>query len=224
MAANGDETQLELDSYNSEYVERLLDNYLQDPSQVAPVWQQYFRNLTGGNGDILVAPRRPSFHPASVFNPPSKPSASPTSDASYRLLQHHVDQLVVGYRVHGHRAAKLDPLGLAPRDSTPLDPAHYSLAPDDLDREIMTTFGGGDSRPMLLRDLIGLLDATYGGHIGFEYMHIPDRKMREWIQQRIERSDPEKSPSREIQLRILTKLTDAVIFEEFVRKKYIGAH
>jgi 2-oxoglutarate dehydrogenase E1 component len=232
MAANGDETQLELDSYNSEYVERLLEDYLQDPSQVAPVWQQYFRNLTGGNGDVLVAPQRPSFRPASVFNPLSQPTAStrslpgpsPASDADYRLLQHRVDQLVVGYRVHGHRAAKLDPLGLAPRDTVPLDPAHYKLAPADLDREIMTTFGGGDSRPMLLRDLIALLDATYRGHIGFEYMHIPDRKMREWIQQRIERSDPEKSPSHEIQVRILTRLTDAVIFEEFVRKKYIGAH
>ncbi len=224
MSANGDETQLELDSYNSEYVERLLEDYLQDASRVSPVWQQYFRKLTGGNGDTLVARKRPSFQADSVFNPPSRRPSIRALDESSRLLQHHVDQLVVGYRVHGHRAAKLDPLGLAPRDSVPLDPAHYALTPEDLDRQIMTTFGGGISRPMLLRDLIARLDATYRGHIGFEYMHIPDRKMREWIQQRIETSDPERSPSREVQLRILTRLTAAVIFEEFVRKKYLGAH
>ena len=87
----------------------------------------------------------------------------------------------------------------------------------------MTTFGGRDSRPMPLRDLIDRLNRTYCGHIGFEYMHIADRNVREWIQQRIETDDIERSPSRDMQLRILTRLTDAVIFEEFVRKKYLGA-
>lgn len=228
MSANGDESHLELDSYNSEYIEQLLDDYLQDASRVSPVWQQYFQKLTAGNGETLTAPKRPSFKPASVFNPPSRRPAVAVAprqlDESARLLQHLTDQLVVGYRVYGHRCAKLDPLGLAYRESTPLDPAHYGLSLMDLDREIMTTFGGGQSKPMSLRDLIDRLDATYRGHIGFEYMHIPDRKMREWIQQRIETSDPERSPSRDVQLRIFTKLTDAVIFEEFVRKKYLGAH
>jgi 2-oxoglutarate dehydrogenase E1 component len=226
MSANGDDTQMELDSYNSEYVEALLEDYLQDASRVSPVWQEYFRKLTGGNGSTAVARtrKRPSFQADTVFNPPSRRTSVRVLDESSRLLQHLVDQLVVGYRVHGHRAAKLDPLGLAPRDTVPLDPAHYGLTPEDLDRQIMTTFGGGISKPMLLRDLITRLDATYRNHIGFEYMHIPDRKMREWIQQRIETADTEQSPSRETQLRILTKLTAATIFEEFVRKKYLGAH
>jgi 2-oxoglutarate dehydrogenase E1 component len=224
MSANGHDTLAELDSHNSEYVESLLEDYLQDPSRVPPAWQDYFRKLTGGNGHVVTAHHRPSFQPASVFNPASARRSSRRNDDSSRLLQHRVDQLVVGYRVHGHRAAKLDPLGIAPRDSTPLDPAHYGLTPDDLDREIMTTFGGGESRPMTLRNLIKYLDSTYRGHIGYEYMHIPVRKMREWIQQRIETADPERSPSREVQLRILTRLTKATIFEEFVRKKYLGAH
>ena len=130
---------------------------------------------------------------------------------------------MVGYRVHGHLAAKLDPLGLAPRNPLPLNPGHYGLTAADFDREVMTTFGGRDSRPMRLRELIDRLNRTYCGHIGFEYMHIADRNVREWIQQRIESDDIDRSPSRDMQLRILTRLTDAVIFEEFVRKKYLGA-
>ena len=74
-----------------------------------------------------------------------------------------------------------------------------------------------------MRKLIERLSETYCNYIGFEYMHIPDRQMREWIQQRIERANGDMPPSREVQLRILTRLTDAVIFEEFVRKKYLGA-
>src|SRR5690349_11691639 len=192
MSATGDDTLAQLDSYNSEYVEQLLEDYLQDPASVSPLWQNYFQSLTDGNGIHVPARHKPSFQPASVFNPPAPPQPAPRrADQADMLLQHRVDQLVVGYRVHGHRAAKLDPLGLAKRDTTPLDPAHYGINPSDLDRVIMTTFGGGDSRPMPLRELITRLDATYRDHIGFEYMHIPDRKMREWIQQRIERSDPE---------------------------------
>jgi 2-oxoglutarate dehydrogenase E1 component len=139
------------------------------------------------------------------------------------LLQHRADRLAVAYRVHGHLAAKLDPLRLAPRHISPLDPENYGLTTSDYDREVISTFGGGTPRPMKLRELIECLEHTYCGYIGFEYMHIADRTVREWIQQRIETRDHESSPPREIQLRILTRLTDAVIFEEFVRKKYFGA-
>jgi 2-oxoglutarate dehydrogenase E1 component len=71
--------------------------------------------------------------------------------------------------------------------------------------------------------LIDRLNLTYCNHVGYEYMHIADGHVREWIQQRIEKRQPDASPPRDIQLRILTRLTDAVIFEEFVRKKYLGA-
>src|SRR3954447_10631984 len=119
MSANRDESQMDLDSYNSEYVEALLEDYLQDASRVSPVWQQYFRKLIAGNGETAVTRKRPSFLADSVFNPPSRRASVRVLDESSRLLQHHVDQLVVGYRVHGHRGAKLDPLGLAPRDTVP---------------------------------------------------------------------------------------------------------
>ena len=223
MPENNGNNTVKLDSRNAAYVESLLADYLNDSSSVPAVWQQYFRELTAGNGEDLTPPRRPSFKPASVFNPTCSPEATRESVQSAQLFQHRVDQLVVGYRVHGHLAAKLDPLGLAPRNRLPLNPGHYGLTVDDFDREVMTTFGGRESRPMRLRELIDRLNRTYSGHIGFEYMHIAERNVREWIQQRIESDDIDRSPPRDIQLRILTRLTDAVIFEEFVRKKYLGA-
>jgi 2-oxoglutarate dehydrogenase E1 component len=214
---------LELDSRNAAYVEGLLEEYIRDPNSVPPVWQQYFRQLAAGNGGSLAPARRPSFKRSSVFNPAGSNGDFSADIRSQELFQHRVDMLVVGYRVHGHLAAKLDPLGLAPRNPLPLNPGHYNLTIDDFDREAMTTFGGRESRPMRLRDLIDRLNRTYSGHIGYEYMHIAERNVREWIQQRIESDDIDRSPSRDIQLRILTRLTDAVIFEEFVRKKWLGA-
>ncbi len=214
---------VEIDSRNAAYVEELLEEYLKDSSSVPTVWQQYFRSLTQNNGDVLTRTRRPSFKPSSIFNPNGHAASPQKFDKDAQLLQHHVDQLVVAYRVHGHLAAKLDPLGVAPRNDSPLNPANYGLTPADLECEVMTTFGGRDSRPMRLRKLIERLNRTYCHAIGFEYMHIAERNVREWIQQRIETDDIERVPNREIQLRILTRLTDAVIFEEFVRKKYFGA-
>src|SRR6266576_6957201 len=139
MSKSNGNGEVQLDSRNAAYVEGLLEEYVKDSSSVPPVWQQYFRKLTDGNGEVLAAPRRPKFKPTSVFNPSGQGLPQRESDQAAQLFQHHVDQLVVAYRVHGHRAAKLDPLGLAPRYRSPLDPANYELTPANHDREVMTT-------------------------------------------------------------------------------------
>ena len=64
---------------------------------------------------------------------------------------------------------------------------------------------------------------TYCRSIGVEYMHINERPIRKWMQERMEGCENHLNLSRKEQLRILTRLTDAVVFEEFIRKKFIGA-
>jgi 2-oxoglutarate dehydrogenase E1 component len=214
---------LELDSHNAGYVERLLAEYLRDASSVPPSWRDYFSELSHGNGAELVPGRRPSFRPASVFNPAGAEVAGRRRSDDALLLQYRVDELVDAYRTLGHLAAKLDPLGLAPRDDSPLDPANYGLGLGDFGRKVFSTIGGGSPQAASLGELIERLKHTYCSSIGFEFMHIPDRSVREWLQKRIEQPAEDRSPPRETQLRILTQLTDAVIFEEFVRKKYLGA-
>ena len=223
MADDANSNPLDLDIHNAEYVEQVLEDYIRDASSVPPFWQQYFSELSGGNGADSLPRRRPSFQPSSVFNPLAIAKTSQRSDNSALVRQQRVDELVDAYRTFGHLAAKLDPLGLAPRKRSPIDPANYGLGPADLDRDVIATIGGGTPLPVKLSELIDRLTKTYCGFIGFDYMHIADRNVREWMQKRIEQVELDKSPPREIQLRILTRLTDAVIFEEFVRKKYLGA-
>src|SRR5687767_15957572 len=76
---------------------------------------------------------------------------------------------------------------------------------------------------MTLRQIIERLRNTYCRSIGVEYMHIDDLKIRRWLQERMEPTENRINISRKEQLRILTRLTDAVTFEEFIRKKFIGA-
>jgi 2-oxoglutarate dehydrogenase E1 component len=54
-------------------------------------------------------------------------------------------------------------------------------------------------------------------------MHIDDLEVKNWLQEKMEGTQNHVRLSREEQLRILVKLTDAVIFEEFIQKKYLGA-
>ena len=78
-------------------------------------------------------------------------------------------------------------------------------------------------RLLPLREIIERLRNTYCRSIGVQFMHIDDYAIRYWLQERMERSQNRLALSRAKQLRILTRLTDAVVFEEFIRKKFIGA-
>jgi 2-oxoglutarate dehydrogenase E1 component len=79
------------------------------------------------------------------------------------------------------------------------------------------------NRLLPLREIIERLRNTYCRSIGVQFMHIDDFGMRYWLQERMERAQNRLALSRDEQLRILTRLTDAVVFEEFIRKKFIGA-
>jgi 2-oxoglutarate dehydrogenase E1 component len=57
----------------------------------------------------------------------------------------------------------------------------------------------------------------YCGSIGAEFMHIPDRERRQWIQQRMESEAPK--PDQE---QILERLIRAEIFEQVLQTRYLG--
>ncbi len=219
------------------FVEGLYGDYLMDPSRVPPEWQRYFSELDGDparRGTSLG----PQFRPASLFGnapghtngasvptgaAPEKNGAVASSGISQALVrQDQVDALIRAYRVRGHMMAKIDPLGL-PRPSQPeLDPAFYGLAPADLDRKFSsrTIFG---AEALTLRQMLTRLSNTYCRSIGVQFMHIDDLTVKNWLQDRMEGTENRLELSREEQLRILTKLTDATIFEEFIQKKFVGA-
>ena len=137
-------------------------------------------------------------------------------------MQESVDLLIRNYRVRGHLIAKVDPLGI-PRPMPPeLEPKFWGLSEADLDRQFSTYLLAG-SNSQTLRDIMERLRNTYCGSISAQFMHIDDLEVREWLQGRMEESQNRLRLSRDEQIRILTRLTDAVIFEEFIRRKFVGA-
>lgn len=158
--------------------------------------------------------------------PPPSPKASAAapleaqSDAA--LWQDRLDQLVRAFRVRGHMSAQLDPLGLPRPEPPELQPASYGFSDADLERRFSTeTIHGADT--MTLGGIVERLRNTYCRSIGVEFMHIDDPEVIGWLLDRMESSQNRLALSRREQVRILTKLTDAAVFEEFLRKRFLGA-
>ncbi len=217
-------------SLNVGFVEELYADFLREPGSVPADWRGYFERLAGGpraggsGGDGFR--RRPGFVPRSIFAGDGRPAgaagspAGPLPDLVTR--QHCVDQLVRNYRVRGHIIARTNPLNL-PRPTPPeLDPCECGLADCDMDQVFAFDRAGGiEYWP--LRRILEHLRNTYCRSIGVQFMHIDDLSERRWLLGRMEASENRCQLSRDEQVRIFTRLTDAVVFEQFVQKKFVGA-
>lgn len=167
--------------------------------------------------------RRPSRY-YSLFRSsnPNEDTEISERDMSIAQLQDRVDQLVRGFRVRGHLEAKLDPLGRPRPANRDLHPETYGLLPSDMERSFSTRTIYGDN-VRSLGEIVDRLRNTYCRSIGVQFMHIDDHDIRNWLQHRMEGTENRLKLDRQTQLRVLTRLTDAVVFEEFVRRKFVGA-
>jgi 2-oxoglutarate dehydrogenase E1 component len=222
-----------LNTLSLAFAEGLYADFLDDPQSVSKDWQTYFATL-GQDSNFASKPKLgPSFQPSSLFGAASPrtngaaktngngaPVLQGVSEAAVR--QDRVDALVRAYRVRGHMMAQIDPLGL-PRPRQPeLDPEFHGLTADDLDRRFSSrTIAGAEV--LTLRAMLTRLRNTYCRSIGVQFMHIDDLSVKNWLQDRMESTENRIELTRVEQLRILTKLTDAAIFEEFIQKKFVGA-
>lgn len=212
------------DPVNLTFVEDLHLEFLHDPHSVSPAWQEYFHDLTN-DGEVQAAPRRPSRPPKPLFDPGrgrvGHTMTAAGSSVEGIAAQDRVTQLVHAYLARGHLAAAIDPLEL-PRPTHPeLDPAFYGLSEIDLDRAFFT-HGIPGADLLTLREILAHLQATYCRSIGVQFMHIDDPARRSWLRERMETTQNRGHLKRDEQLRILARLTDAVLFEEFIHQKYPG--
>lgn len=130
-------------------------------------------------------------------------------------------RLINMYRMRGHVLADLDPLGTEPGRGPELDLEYYGLTLWDLDREFYCD-GLGGKKTAKLRDIIQLLRETYCGKIGAEYMHLLDLQERKWLRETMESTTNTPELTKDDKEDILHKLNQAMAFEQFLHKKYVG--
>ena len=210
-------------SQNLAFVEDLFLEWLKDPTSVGEEWNTWFLSQAEAVPEGLRnrGTLAPKLAQGTLFSPAGNGLATRTPSAGDEAsVQHKVDKLVRNYKVRGHRVADINPLYRTEVRIPELDPSYYGFTDADMNRPVVAEYLSGVST---LGELIEALKSTYTRTIGVQFMHIDNLAVREWLQSNIEPTRNRMDLPRETQLRILTRLTDATIFEEFIQKKFVGA-
>jgi 2-oxoglutarate dehydrogenase E1 component len=188
-------------AWNIEYIEAQYQKWQAAPESVSREWQYFFQGFELAHAKAAEVP--------------------PVGDRDAGDGAEKVQALIARYRNLGHLMACLDPLVACPTHHPLLDLNAFGLTRDDLDREFRApeSFGGGR---MPLREMIALLQETYCRAIGVEYNHIQDPAERDWLIERLESGGRLLQVGDEDKERILEKLYQAALFEQFLNRKYVG--
>lgn len=181
-------------------IESLFLQYTQDPNSVDVSWRDFFKGFEFA---------RTSYE--------TEGGALPENVTK----EFKVVNLIYGYRHRGHLFTKTNPVRDRRTYAPTLALENFGLSDKDLD----TTFQAGNELGLgnaKLRDIIAHLEATYCQSIGAEYMYMREPAVVKWLQERMEKSKNTPAFSNAEKKVILKKLTQAVVFENFLATKYVG--
>ncbi|MFT4752687.1 MAG: 2-oxoglutarate dehydrogenase E1 component [Salibacteraceae bacterium] len=132
-----------------------------------------------------------------------------------------VFQLIEGYRTRGHLFTKTNPVRARRPYTDTISAEYYGFTAQDMD----TVFHAGNKLGLgavKLKEIVSFLEDTYCRSIGVEYVYNRKPEQLEWIIERIEKNRNTPSYNSEQKIRMFTKLSEAVEFEAFVHKKFVG--
>jgi len=206
---------------NIAYIEDLYESYLDNAQSVSAEWRDVFQQLPkidGANFEYKHSEIREEFKQLAK-NPVKQLAVGGTDAKQVKVLQ-----LINAFRFRGHQNAQLDPLGLWKRAKVrDLKLSHHELSENDFDKEFnLGSFAVGQES-MTLGELYKVLQKTYCGSIGAEYMHITSTTEKRWIQQRLESVQSQGSFSKAEQTEILKGLIAADGIEKYLGAKFPGA-
>ena len=209
-----------LDSFknggNSEYLEILYEDYLENPNSLPSEWKKYFDSIQNGQIDVSHKSIEEQFR-NKKFPTESKVEISENSKAS------DVQNLINAYRRRGHQVADIDPLGLRLKKEVPdLKLGFHNLSENDLESSFSIS-NFQNSKELSLKDIISSLKQTYTASLGYEFMHIMDSRIRRWFLDKIEGKPTPYSFNSDEQEHILKRLVDSEGLEKFLASKYPGA-
>ncbi|HEX6433806.1 MAG TPA: multifunctional oxoglutarate decarboxylase/oxoglutarate dehydrogenase thiamine pyrophosphate-binding subunit/dihydrolipoyllysine-residue succinyltransferase subunit, partial [Gemmatimonadales bacterium] len=153
-----------------------------------------------------------------------RPSTPAGQDTVAPEMMYHVAAamaLVKAFRMHGHLAARLDPLGTDPIGDPALEPASLGLTPEIMENipsKVLRIAVPGRT----LAESLPFLQATYCGTMAYEIEHISTHEERVWLREKIESGAYRQPLAPERQHWLLQRLTEVEALERFLHKAYLG--
>ena len=201
---------------NSQYLDHLYEQYIEDPSKIKPEWKKYFDSIQNGQNDQSHKLIIEKFRNKKVTIKKPFPSTESSNSSD-------VQNLINAYRRRGHQIATIDPLDLRVKKEIPeLGLSFHNLTPNDLTEKFaLSNFL--NSKEMQLKDILESVKSTYTSNIGYEFMHIGNSKIRKWFLERIEGKKTPYNFSQDEKSHILKRVVDSEGLEKFLASKYPGA-
>ncbi|RWY47892.1 2-oxoglutarate dehydrogenase E1 component [Mucilaginibacter gilvus] len=196
-----------IDSGNAAYIDSLYESYKQDPESVDFGWQKFFEGFDFGK----------ESQPAKAAAPTATGSVMPEN----LLKEINVMNMIDGYRTRGHLFTKTNPVRERRQYFPGKELETFGLSEADMD----TVFNAGVEvgiGPAKLRDIRQLLEDTYCRAIGAEYRYIRNPIKLKWFEDRMETKRNTPNFSIEEKKMMLSKLNEAVVFENFLGTKFLG--
>ena len=231
-------------SVSPAFIDALYARYKASPDSVEPQWRQMFEGLeSAGRGPSWINERWPlsttddltaALDPTQMEPAPKPqkgkpaPAAAAPAPSQADIIKAagdaiRVQLLIRTYRVRGHLAANLDPLGLSGLRELPADltTEYHGFSDADIDRPVY--LGGTLGMEWAtVREVVDTLRANYCGNVGLEYMHIADVEERRFLQDRMEGKDKGVDFTPQGKKAILNKVVEAEQWEKFLGRKYVG--
>lgn len=180
-------------------VEKLYEQYKSDPNSIDEQWQKFFQGF-----EFAQTQFPKTNQPELVF------------DKEFKVIN-----LIEGYRKRGHLFTKTNPVRTRRKYSPTLAIGNYGLENSDLN----TVFQAGKSIGIgaaTLQEIIDHLEITYCQSIGTEYMFIRNPEVLSWLQTKMESTKNIPVFTDEERKHIYYHLKQAVGFENFIHRKFVG--
>lgn len=193
-----------LSSSDITYIDSLYDNFRSDPTSVDESWQRFFQGFEFQAGSFGT----------------SGSSGEGISDAKLRA-EFNVFRIIQSFRTRGHLLADTNPIRPRRDRKARISLEEYGLS--DADRK--TVFQCGvylGIGPATLDQILDHMKEIYCAKIGFQYMHSNNTDVRRFMRERIETTAKKIEIPLDKKKRILKKLNEANVFENFLQTKYVG--
>lgn len=185
-----------LTSSDTTYIDSLYQDYKTNPDKVDESWKLFFKGF-----EYRLQTGESTGEDILVeFN-------------GYRLIQ--------SYRARGHLLSDTNPIRPRKDRAARLELQDYDLKESDLDKKLFVGEFIG-LKDATLRDILTQLKRIYCYKIGIEYMHSNNTEIRRFVRERFEKNAHTIDLPLEKKKRILEKLNEAQVFEQFLQTKFIG--
>ncbi len=219
---------------NADYLESMYESWVEDSTSVEAYWQEYFSQFQRNENEFTLSQIRAAFlkqqSETSIKQPAVQQVTASTLDVHKAEKIHKqvkVLQLINAYRFTGHLAAVNNPLATVEQlknnreGRKRLQLSEHELSTTDLN----TIFDTGSlvtEDQAKLSEIIDLLEASYCGSLGVEYMHITITEEKRWLQRYIEGQHGIPRFNGDQQKNLLRQLTAAEGLERYLHTRYVG--